>query len=745
MKTYPLLLSFTVLCCVAMGCVRQLDVTKVRCTHDVNCPSGYSCDINAHSCIKGDAAASLTGGRDGAMDGLYATPGSGDAGGKRDASSGPTDGPNGAGVAGNGGATTGGATASGGLSGGGGAEGTLDAPIVSATGMPCANAADCGGSSGGCAAISCPNGTYCDSTGTCSNTFNNGTACSSGGQCTSGYCVDGVCCDGKCDGQCQSCKAFGSGGKCTAAAGSPVSPRAACGGTGKCTGQCDGTNGQACTYPGSSTVCTPASCSGGNLTTASVCNGAGTCTTSTTNACTGNLCAADGTQCANSCTGTSCGTGLYCNSGVCTPTIDDGKTCSADAQCTHGHCVSGVCCATACGTCHSCSTGTCSLVSPGTSCTRGVCDNTGSCNACSQGSPCTAGVNADCQTGSTDCSTGQAVCKPANRPPTTTCGPAQSCANGIEYDQAHCLNGICPTQTTVNCPSTGCNAAGTACNAACNATTQTACGTSCCTSATQYCNGTTCQPKGNDGSGCTAAGQCTSNRCSNGYCCASGTGCNGSCCSGSTPNCSSGGTCVQCTQNSQCAAATPKCSAAGACVACTTSSDCSGGKVCTASNQCACPLGGPTSSCGTCLSWDFSSGLQGWSVANPSSTNYVDVENGELVLHYTDLNASTSGQLLVTPCPGSTVNLNGYTLTANIEILNPMTVGLQPANWIGIFVNDGKFEYVDTQYDPVGYTPISIAGTVMTTGGIGEIDIIFNFSQTFTGTIVVSNVKLTPP
>lgn len=320
--------------------------------------------------------------------------------------------------------------------------------------------------SGSCTTTSCPAGTYCDSTGTCAKTLELGASCSSGTQCASGFCVDGVCCNGKCDGQCQSCKATGSVGTCKTIQGAPVSPRAACGGTGKCTAQCDGTNAAACTYPDSSTVCTPASCTAGKVTTASVCNGSGNCTASTTNACPSNLCAADGVSCAESCTSTSCSAGSYCGAGgACTPTIDDGKPCSGDIQCTHGHCVSGICCATTCGTCRSCATGVCNLLPVATPCTigttAGVCDNTGTCNACSPGASCTTGINIECQTGAIDCTTGQPVCRATNKAPGTACGAGPSCVGGYSTAQSTCVSGSCVTPTAVRCTSGACD--GTQC------------------------------------------------------------------------------------------------------------------------------------------------------------------------------------------------------------------------------------------------------------------------------------------
>lgn len=406
---------------------------------------------------------------------------------------------------------------------------------TTATTSPCASnlcATDGSGKcSGSCTAASCSAGTYCDSTGTCTKTLDNGASCSAGTQCTSGNCVDGVCCDGACTGQCQSCKETGSVGKCKAVSGAPISPRAACGGTGKCKAQCDGTNGTACAYPDDSTVCTAASCASGKVTTASVCNGSGSCTASTTNACDSNLCAADGVSCAGSCTATSCSAGTYCGSGgACTPTLGDGKVCSGDAQCTHGHCVSGTCCNSACGECHSCSTGACTALNPGTACGSGsgyVCDATGSCVACAAGGSCTSPN--ECQNYAYSCSTGTKQCVFSSNKGAVSCGPAQSCRSGIKYLQSTCSAGACPAQSTVSCAN-GCNSTGTDC-LTCSGSS-VACGGGCCDTTINNCVGTTCTAKPGAGQSCSSTVPCASNlTCSIGICCPSGyTNSSGLCC-----------------------------------------------------------------------------------------------------------------------------------------------------------------------------------------------------------------------
>ena len=71
---------------------------------------------------------------------------------------------------------------------------------------------------------------------------------------------------------------------------SRATPRcsAACIGSGKCKGQCDGMNATACLMPGSSTVCQAASCMNGSAIAASTCNGSGACVTPAAKQCTSN-------------------------------------------------------------------------------------------------------------------------------------------------------------------------------------------------------------------------------------------------------------------------------------------------------------------------------------------------------------------------------------------------------------------------------------------------------------------------
>jgi len=197
----------------------------------------------------------------------------------------------------------------------------------------------------------CPSTQYCDpATKACLDVKANGAPCAADYQCASSACVDGVCCDGRCAGQCEACAEPGSTGTCVPVTGVPRGGlRPACAGKrDACRGQCDGSSRAQCSYPGSSVQCTQASCSGGTLTTASVCNGGGDCTAQTTAMCHSTQCL-NTTACLDACSATApCAGSFYCDAGgVCRPQIVSGA-CQLDAQCSSGHCADGVCCNEAC-------------------------------------------------------------------------------------------------------------------------------------------------------------------------------------------------------------------------------------------------------------------------------------------------------------------------------------------------------------------------------------------------------------
>ncbi len=225
---------------------------------------------------------------------------------------------------------TGGMIATGGIAGAGG---------VGVGGSGSGGQGACGGSTKLCNGACIPSASCCGgcsgNTPVCSNGTcvgrSIGDTCSSGQECVSTVCADGVCCNVACDGQCESCSTTSSKGTCVPT----TTPRTACAGTGLCGGICDGTttNRKACVFPDSKTSCgVSASCSGGKLTTAAVCNGAGTCNGSTTSPCTYG-CKTDGTVgCA-----TSCPSGQGLCGGSCVDILSTASHCGGACQVCSGN------------------------------------------------------------------------------------------------------------------------------------------------------------------------------------------------------------------------------------------------------------------------------------------------------------------------------------------------------------------------------------------------------------------------
>ncbi|MFN2548166.1 MAG: OmpA family protein, partial [Myxococcales bacterium] len=326
-----------------------------------------------------------------------------------------------------------------------------------------------------------------------------GTACGGAGECGSGNCVDGVCCNAACNGQCQACNVGPIPGTCTIVSGAPIGGRAACTSDGSaCGGACDGTNATACTYPGGSTACRLASCSGGTETAAASCNGTGTCPASATQACNPYVCGA--AACKTSCTGDpDCISSDYCLSGACVPKIPDGGACTASSSCVNANCVDGVCCNSACnGQCQACdvggSVGVCTTVSGAPHGVRGACLTDGS--AC--GGSCD-GVDA------ASCAYPTAQCRGA------------SCASGTETLAASCSGGSCPALQTQSCDQYVCGAS--ACKTSCGSDNDCISG--------DWCNAGACVPKIADGGACAGSNACVNGNCVDGVCC--NVACNGKC------------------------------------------------------------------------------------------------------------------------------------------------------------------------------------------------------------------------
>jgi hypothetical protein len=128
-------------------------------------------------------------------------------------------------------------------------------------------------------------------------------------------------------------------------------------------------------------VCSGAACSGDlSVKPASVCDGAGACTSPVV---------------------TSCAAGKYCTGGACVNQIATGGTCESGNQCSSGNCTSNLCCAsgqTACsGACVSVSNNSANCGSCGRACATGSACSGGSCylndgQACTTGNQCRSGV-----------------------------------------------------------------------------------------------------------------------------------------------------------------------------------------------------------------------------------------------------------------------------------------------------------------------------------------------------------------
>ena len=392
--------------------------------------------------------------------------------------------------------------------------------------------------SGAACLTSCVTSADCVATAFCSGATcvpkkPQGASCAAPGDCVSGFCVDGVCCDAACGGTCQACtaalKGYGTDGSCQATLiGSdpenecPDQGAASCGNN----GFCDGSG--ACAKYTLGTQCVAQTCAadGVTLDKPRQCDGAGTCTTGTTQTCapyvcTGSACLTSCTSsiqcapgfscnngsCTTACTNDSqCGSTAYCNGGICVNKVPIGAACTAPNQCQSDFCVDGVCCNTACsGTCQACAAllkgggtdGTCGPVAAGAD-PQGECADQGSMSC---------GNNGVCN--------GASACQKYSAG--TQCGAA-SCSNGTQTSASFCNGtGTCLGGGPSSCGLYTCG--GTACKTACSIDAD------CVTGA--YCSGSTCQAKLANGAACVSDNECGSNFCVDGFCCNSA--CNGTC------------------------------------------------------------------------------------------------------------------------------------------------------------------------------------------------------------------------
>jgi MYXO-CTERM domain-containing protein len=255
---------------------------------------------------------------------------------------------------------------------------------------------------------SCDDGAYCVV----------GEACNGAGACTGQArdCNDGAACTSdSCNESADRCDNDLTIGGCVIGAAcvnpgtpNPANPCQACNPALSTTSYSDAQAGTACGNP---------SCVGGSLTTASLCDGAGTCVAGTTQQCPGGSNCRDATSCIGGCTSDNqCLVGNYCSAGTCQPKKDPGTSCDANNQCVSGICVDGVCCNVSCdGSCESCAL-------PG---------KLGQC------SPYSRGTDPELECGSGQFCSGQRSCVIDTKPPGTSCNDGSTCASG------YCVDGVC--------------------------------------------------------------------------------------------------------------------------------------------------------------------------------------------------------------------------------------------------------------------------------------------------------------
>lgn len=87
-------------------------------------------------------------------------------------------------------------------------------------------------------------------------------------------------------------------------------------------------------------------------------------------------------------------------------------------------------------------------------------------------------------------------------------------------------------------------------------------------------------------------------------------------------------------------------------------------------------------------------------------------------------------------------DLNGYSFSAKVQLLNQMNSGL--GNQIMAYVNNGKPVQVATLVDPAGFTWLTLTGTVSVPGA-SLLALSFTFNQIFNGSILIDDVQLSPP
>ena len=498
----------------------------------------------------------------------------------------------------------------------------------------------------------------CNGAGACFNGSGLGMACTSQSQCGSYTCVDGVCCSTACTGTCMACNhaaTGGSDGTCAAIASQTTDPGTCTGSTG-CTGSnctchagsgvCQQGPGDTCTADtgcaSSFCECTNAACSqrqcfgssclchyvsgaacNGNVTNGTIVSGE--CDTTTNSECYNGSCLyTDGSACSsdNQCVN-------VCINSICDPpsapggpcTVGSTTNCQGSAVCQGGVCVQAN--GAACTADNQCSTSNCECASA--ACSSRICNNV-AC-LCQIPTPsyagCSGNVNASVTyqncTGMQACD-GAGSCKTVNG---QGCSSASSCISGIcdcDYNDSACNTHQC---SSVSCPCTSLNSAGTACGVSLVAGTQTpACGNPNACNAAGAC-------KTANGHACTVSAGCATGfcECTDAPCTASAQVCNSGDCGCTLSNAAgtacSGGNVGQGNITLECSG-THSCNGAGACTSvtnqsCTTNANCT-------SAHCGCTNSGcstsvcTTAACGCKLSSSSGTACNGGNVTRLSTT-----------------------------------------------------------------------------------------------------------------------------
>ena len=330
------------------------------------------------------------------------------------------------------------------------------------------------------ATVACSGSQACDGKGGCKKA--NGQSCAAASECGSGNCVDGACCDLACTATCYGCAVGGNVGKCLPlpAGASDTQALVACSKGQTCDGKgvCKKANGQACTGASECSLgfCTDYRCC--DKACSSVC---WTCAaTGSAGKCIPMAAGKEDTTATTPCTGSSACDGK----GSCRKAT--GQACASAVDCGSGFCVDGYCCKEACSaTCMACNVpgkeGSCLAVPAGTSDPQAA-------------SPCAAPQACD----------GKGICKKAS---------GQSCSAAADCGSGFCTDGVCCDK---------------ACSASCMSCSTGSCGFAkpgstdsngippC--SGTQACDGAGGCKKAS-GQSCSAASECGSGHCVDGYCC----------------------------------------------------------------------------------------------------------------------------------------------------------------------------------------------------------------------------------